>query len=139
MKDAKTEYADIINLPHHQSTKHKHMSLQDRAVQFAPFAALKGYDDEIKETARQTDSRVDLSDEDLFLLNERTHILLERINEQPKVSITLFVPDEKKEGGSYQVKEGNIRRIDEVERFIYFTDNSKINIDDIQKIESEIF
>ena len=131
------DYKDIIDLPHHQSTKHKHMSLHDRAAQFAPFAALKGYDEEIKETARVTDSRAELSEEEIFMLNEKTHFLLERIEENPTVRVTYFVPDEKKEGGSYQIKEGSLRRIDEVLRILHFTDRTEISIDDIQSIEIE--
>ena len=137
MTDARKEYGDIIDLPHHRSAKRQPMSLHDRAAQFAPFAALKGYDEEIKETARVTDSRAELSEEEIFMLNEKTHFLLERIEENPKVRVTYFVPDEKKEGGSYQIKEGSLRRIDEVLRILHFTDRTEISIDDIQSIEIE--
>ncbi len=131
------DYKDIIDLPHHQSIQHKHMNSHDRAAQFAPFAALKGYDEEIKETARETNSREDLSEEEIFILNEKAHYLLEYIERQPKVSVTYFLPDEKKEGGSYQIKEGNLRRIDEVLRTLHFTDRTEISIDNIQSIEIE--
>ena len=131
------DYKDIIGLPHHQSTKHKHMSLYDRAAQFAPFAALKGYDAAIEETARFTDRKVELSEEELFVLNDTTRILLDTIDQQPFVKITYFVPDEKKDGGSYRVKEGNLRRIDEVQRLFCFTDRTEISIDDIRSIETQ--
>ena len=131
------DYKDIINLPHHQSSKHKHMSLHDRAAQFAPFAALKGYDDAIEETARLTDKRVELSEQEQFVLNEKTHWLMEHITTLPQVKITYFVPDEKKEGGAYRVKEGALRRIDEIERMFHFEDRTKICIDDIKSIEIE--
>ena len=137
MRDIQNKYKDIIHLPHHQSTKHQHMSLHDRAAQFAPFAALKGYDEEIKETARQTDSKAVLSEEEIFKLNDATRFLLEHIEEKPEVSITYFVPDEKKEGGSYKIKKGTLRRIDETLRIFHFTDRTEISIDDIQSIEIE--
>lgn len=139
MTDTRNEYGDIINLPHHQSNKHPHMSLHDRAAQFAPFAALKGYDDEIIETARLTDERLELSNEDMALLNERLHIIIDNIKSNPEVEITYFVPDDKKSGGAYVTAKGNIRRIDDVERIIYFTNDMKISIEDLYRIDGELF
>lgn len=133
------DYKDIINLPHHQSTKRPHMSLHDRAAQFAPFAALRGYDEEIAETARLTDERLELSSEEIALLNDRLNILIDNIKSKPKVSVTYFVPDDKKEGGAYVTKTGNLRRIDDVERWIHFTDGSKVYIDDVYEIRGELF
>lgn len=133
------DYRDIINLPHHQSTKRPHMSLHDRAAQFAPFAALRGYDEEIAETARLTDERLELGSEDIALLNERLNILIDNIKSIPEVSVTYFVPDDKKDGGAYVTKKGNVRRIDDVERRIHFTDNSKITIDDVYMIDCDLF
>lgn len=133
------DYRDIINLPHHQSTKRPHMSLHDRAAQFAPFAALRGYDEEIAETARLTDERLELGSEDIALLNERLNILIDNIKSIPEVSVTYFVPDDKKDGGAYVTKKGNVRRIDDVERWIHFTDNSKITIDDVYVIDCDLF
>ena len=97
MSDARTEYADIIDMPHHQSDQRAHMSLHDRAAHFAPFAAFRGYDEEIAETARLTDERQELSNEDIAILNERLHIIKDNIKSKPEVSSTYFVPDEKKE------------------------------------------
>jgi len=132
------DYRDIINLPHHQSTKRPHMSQHDRAAQFAPFAALRGYDEEIAETARLTDERQELSSEDIALLNQRLHIIIDNIKSKPEIAITYFVPDDKKDGGAYVTKKVNVRRIDEVERLIYFTDNSRISIDDVFGIDEII-
>ena len=139
MTDAKKEYADIIDLPHHRSAKRQPMSLHDRAAQFAPFAALKGYDDELEETARLTDKRIELGDEELFELNEKTYMLLQNIEALPKVKLTFFVADESKEGGSYRTKAGALRRIDEVQRLFIFEDGVKIAVEDVIKIESEYF
>ena len=133
------DYRDIINLPHHQSEKRPHMSLHDGAAQFAPFAALRGYDEEIAETARLTDERLELSNEDIALLNEKLHIIIDNIKSKPEITVTYFAPDDKKEGGAYVTKKGNVRRIDEVERLIYFTDNAKISIDDVHKINGQLF
>ena len=137
MNDARAEYGDIIDMPHHQSDKRQHMSLHDRAAQFAPFAALRGYDDEIVETARTTDARVELSAEETDEINGKLNILIANIKEQPKVVITYFKPDEKKSGGAYVTVKGNLRVIDEVEKVLIFTDESKINIKDIYDIKTE--
>ena len=131
------DYRDIINLPHHRSTKRKHMSLHDRAAQFAPFAALRGYDEEITETARTTDARIELSVEEIEELNDKLNSLIADIKQKPKVSITYFKPDEKKSGGAYVTIKGNLRRIDEVEKIIIFTDEKKIRIDDVYDITVE--
>lgn len=135
MSDARTDYGDIIDMPHHQSDKRAHMSLHDRAAQFAPFAALRGYDEEIAETARLTDDRQELSNEDIAILNEKLHIIIDNIMSKPEVSITYFIPDDKKSGGAYTTVKGNVRRIDEVNRIICLTDDTKILIDDILKID----
>ncbi len=94
-------YDDIINLPHPVSKNHPQMPLRDRAAQFAPFAALTGHDAAIKETARLTDERLELSEEAIAQLNERINIIRNNIGIEQKVSITYFIPDAKKAGGSY--------------------------------------
>ena len=86
-----------------------------------------GYDEEIAETARLTDERQELSNEDIAILNERLHIIKDNIKSKPEVSITYFVPDEKKKGGAYITVKGNVHRVDEVERIIFFTDGSRYN------------
>ena len=88
-------YEDIINLPHHVSPKRPQMSMQDRAAQFSPFAALTGYEDAIKETGRLTDVKIELSDEDRELLDQKQQYLQEHIGDRPEITITYFVPDEK--------------------------------------------
>ena len=133
------EYEDIIHLEHHRSRVHPPMSLHDRAAQFAPFAALKGYDSAIEESARLTAPQVQPGEEEARVLNARTRLLLEHIAEQPLVRITYFVPDARKQGGAYRVKEGKLRRIDEVLHRFYFTDRSEIAIENIIKIEGDWF
>lgn len=131
------KYKDIINLPHHVSKTRKPMSLYNRAAQFAPFAALTGYDDAIKETARLTEERIELSDELKNMLNQKIKLIIENIKLQPEVVITYYVPDNKKSGGVYKTISGNVKRIDEVEKCIIFTNKIKIFFYDIISISYE--
>ena len=128
------KYKDIINLPHHASKTRKPMSLYNRAAQFAPFAALTGYDDAIKETARLTEERIELSDELKNMLNQKIKLIIENIKLQPEVVITYFVHDNKKSGGVYKTISGNVKRIDEVEKCIIFTNKLKIKVSDLLNI-----
>ena len=133
------KYDDIINLPHHQSKSRPHMSMADRAAQFPPFAALSGYDEAVKETARLTDRKQELSEEDMAALSAKMALLQERINEQPEVTITYFIPDGKKDGGAYSTISGNVKRIDDFERTLTLTNQTKIPLDDIAEITGEVF
>ena len=132
-------YDDIINLPHHVSSTRKHMSMDERAAQFAPFAALSGYGDDIKETVRIVDNEVVLDEEVKVILDEKINIILEHIKELPEVSITYFIPDKKKNGGRYEMITGNVRIIDSVNQKIELTDKSKININKIIELRSNLF
>ena len=133
------KYKDIINLPHKQSSKRPHMSLSDRAAQFAPFAALVGYDDAIKETGRLTDERIEMSEENLAVLNAQYQILVDHLDEELEVTITYFVPDIYKTGGSYITKTGVVKKLDAYERLITMTDGTKILMDDVLTLEGDIF
>ena len=128
------KYKDIINLPHHVSKTRNPMSLYNRAAQFAPFAALTGYDDAIKETARLTEQKIELSDELKNMLNQKIKLIIENIKLQPEVVITYFVHDNKKSGGVYKTISGNVKRIDEVEKCIIFTNKLKIKVSDLLNI-----
>ncbi len=132
------QYDDIINLPYHQSKTRPHMSLSDRAAQFSPFAALTGYDDEVKEAARVTDKKIDLSEEMRRELDEKLQILREHMGEYPQVSFTYFLQDTKKTGGSYVTVTGNVKRIDEYGQRIVLLDGSQIPIKDILKMTGEV-
>ena len=133
------KYRDIINLPHKQSTKRPHMALLDRAAQFAPFAALTGYDDAVKETARLTDERIEMSEENLNVLNMKYQILVDRLDEEHEVSFTYFVPDGAKSGGAYVTKQGIVKKVDDFERLITLCDGTRIPMDDILTIDGDIF
>ncbi len=134
-----SKYDEIINLPHHQSTKHPRMSNYDRAAQFSPFAALTGYDDAVKETARTTLSQIELEGEQLDTINSKMCILVKKIAECPEVEITYFIPDERKEGGRYESKRGKVRRIDLPNRQIFFVGGAVVCMDRVIDMTGEIF
>ena len=127
-------YDDIINLPHHVSTNHPRMSMHDRAAQFAPFAALVGYDDAVAETARLTESRPELDEQEQRELNARLCALADHIQDQPEVRIRYFVPDERKSGGAIVEVCGKIKRISQAERSIIMFDGTEISIPDLIEI-----
>ncbi len=117
-QDPRIVYADILHLPHPVSRTHPRMSLYDRAAQFAPFAALAGYDEMVGEEARLTDAKIEPGESDLEVLNQKFRLLAEALGRgtHPRVTITHFVPDPLKAGGSYQTVTERIRRIDPVRR-----------------------
>ena len=124
-------YDDIIHLPHHQSGTRPHMSLHDRAAQFSPFAALTGYDAAVEEAARLTEQKLELSEEEKAAIGAKLTEIKEHIKERPEVTVTYFVPDERKAGGTYVTVTGTARRIDDFERVVIMQDQSRIRIEDI--------
>lgn len=132
-------YDDIIHLPHHVSATRPHMSPLERAAQFSPFSALSGYGAAVKEAGRLTESRIELSEDEKARLDEKQQIILNAIDSQPEITITYFVPDEKKDGGRYISVTGIIRKIDDYERILVLTDETKIPLDDIIDIDSVLF
>ncbi len=133
------EYDDIINLPHHVSKVHPQMTMYQRAAQFAPFAALTGHDAAIRETARLTDSQIELGDENNEILNRKLAILRDHLKDTPDVTITFFRPDEKKPGGSYETYTGNLRVIDDYEQNLIMSDGNKIPLPSVLDIDSKLF
>ena len=133
------DYSDIINMPHHVSKNRPQMSMHDRAAQFAPFAALTGYDDAIVETGRLTDKKIELSEEALDLLNVKYQILLAHLADNAEIILTYFVPDKNKSGGAYVEKQGVVKRLDTFERHIVLCDGTKISMDDILTMSGDIF
>ena len=128
-------YSDIIELPHHVSKKHKPMPRENRAAQFSPFAALTGYDAEIKETSRLTDEKAELNDDMVNDINKKLQLIKDNIDQRPEITVEYFAADEKKVGGAYVVLNGAVRRIDEYNRTIVFENGNKIPIDDLYKID----
>ena len=135
----KNPFEDILYLPHPVSSTHPRMSLADRAAQFSPFAALTGHGAAIRETARLTDRRRELSEDEQTALGDKLTMLAEIASDHPVVSVTYFRADEKKDGGSYVAAAGAVKKIDEYERVIILMDGTRIPIGDISEIESELF
>ena len=131
------KYDDIINLPHHTSPRHPRMSMRDRAAQFAPFSALTGYGDTIDETARLTDGKISLTEDAKALLDMKQRLLAERLHTCPEVTVTYFVPDARKSGGSYHTFTGRLKRIDEAEKVLLFLDGKSVKIKDVLSITDE--
>ena len=142
----KNPYADIIHLPHHKAKNRPHMRLYDRAAQFSPFAALTGFDGVIAETARLTDRKVELSESEKILLDQKLTLIDDVIQDKhyPEISVVYFVPDYLKEGGEYEEYTGQVRKIDPIERTVVFlADNGrsagkKVLIDDVMEIHGKL-
>ena len=115
------------------------MSLYNRAAQFAPFAALTGYEEAIIETARLTAPKVDMMEDNQQLLDRKLALLSRSLREQPTVSITYFQPDKKKSGGQYLTITGVIKSIRDSERVILMADDKRVSIDTIISIDGDIF
>ena len=133
------KYDDIINLPHHESKKNPRMSKEARAAQFAPFAALTGYDEVINETARLTSKRKEINEELKEILDEKLQIIHDKVLARPKITFTYFVSDSKKEGGSYVTVTGNVIRIDNLKQKVILENRVEIPISEIIEITGEIF
>ena len=135
----KNPYEDIIHLPHPTSKKHPRMSTHDRAAQFAPFAALTGYDSSIAEAARLTDRRIELDEHSQEELNEKLNLIQEHLLDQPEITVTYFQHERKKSGGAYVTYTGVVKKVDAVEQMLVFRNAKKIPIEDILDITSEMF
>lgn len=124
-------YEDIVQLPRPVSSRRARMTAADRAAQFSPFAALNGHGDAIRETARLTDSRIELAEDEKALLNEKLRLLLDRLPERPAVTLTCFVRDPQKPGGAYVTVTGRIKRIDESTQTLYLESGQLLKLEDL--------
>ena len=129
------KYEDIIHLSRPVSTRHLPMSNYDRAAQFAPFAALTGYDGVIEETARLTDGEMFLDVGAEAELDAKLRQIREAIHTHPQVTVTWFRPDSRKQGGAYVTVSGKVKKIDEYNQTLVLTDNTAINLQSICRIE----
>jgi len=125
-------YEDIINMPRPVSKKRRPMPILNRAAQFAPFAALTGYDDAVEETARLTGSKIELEEYEKEEIGRQLYFIKEDIKNKPEVSITYFVPDELKDGGEYVNFKGILKKIDELNQVVVTDDGLKIPMDFIR-------
>lgn len=133
------KYDDIIHLPHHISKKHPQMPPLNRAAQFSPFAALTGYDDAIRETARLTDPFMEPGEDKKELLDKQLQFIRENLDQRPEIEFTYFKPDTRKTGGSYAAFCGRVKKIDEYGRRIIFTDGTALLMEHIRSISGELF
>lgn len=133
------DYKDIIDLPYAQSKNHHNMSLNDRAAQFSPFAALNGYEESIDEAGRLTDEERKLTQEEKLIIDDKLRFINDNLNMHYQVEIEYFVPDKKKSGGAYNKIRGSIHRIDEIEKVIIMETKEKIKISSIVDLKSDIF
>ena len=133
------KYDDIINMEHHKSKKHPPMSLYARSAQFAPFAALTGYEEAVTETAREVGEKIDIDDELRNILDSKIQVLSEQIKDKSEIVFTYFVPDLTKDGGKYINVIGIVKKIDTINQTIFLEDETEIPIGDIIDISGEIF
>ena len=132
-------YDDLLNLPHHTSAVQPAMPMQNRAAQFAPFAALVGYDALIRETARLTDQKVELDESVKAELNEKLRLLLELLPQQPEVTITYFQPDSKMAGGAYRMVTDNVRKYRSIDNMLIMMDGTQIPVKEMVSLEGPCF
>ena len=129
------KYDDIIDLPHHVSKSRPQMSVHDRAAQFSPFAALTGHGAAIKETERLTDRRIELDENQKSVINEKLQMIFEQVEKHPEISVTYFVPDQRKTGGKYVTIEGQVIKMDGYHRTLILEDQTLVPMADILDIE----
>ena len=134
-QSAEDLYGDIIDLPHFEPGNHKRMSLYKRAAQFAPFAALTGYGDAVKEVARYTEKEIDLSEDEADQMDRKLMLLLSKNSNKPDITFYYFKPDEKKTGGSFHSLTGKIKKIDFVKKELYLEDGHRILLQNILDME----
>lgn len=135
MKYAITDdYEDIKQFSRPQYDDIYPMPISDRAAQFAPFAALTGYDATVDETARLTDSRIELAEDEVDELNSNLNRLIDTLDEQPEIKVTYFVPDQRKSGGKYVNKVGIVRIFDSYSNELVFTDGIRIAVSDMYSL-----
>ncbi len=133
-------YEDIINMAYpNKEIKDDFPGKVNRAAQFAPFAALSGYEDAVKETARLTERKIELDETEKQILNSKLVYLRDHVPVEDKVSITYFVPDSRKDGGSYVTLTDDVIKVDEYKKLVIMSDGGSIPIEDILSIESKIF
>lgn len=132
-------YDDIINLENYEPRFHKRMDRYNRAAQFASFAALKGYEDMIEEEARITDKKIELTEEEIFILNNKLNLIISKMEQHPIIKIKYFIKDSKKNGGIYKIINKPIKRINNLKRSIELINGVTIPISSIVEIEADIF
>ena len=132
-------YNDIINLPHHVSTKHPRMKMVDRAAQFSPFAALTGHGAAVSETERLTEKFAEPDEYEKSIINEKLRFLAELVSQRPVAEIVYFEPDKRKDGGEYVTVTGEVKKIDSVGQSVLMADGQRISAEFISDIRCDLF
>ena len=133
------KYDDMIGLGHPVSRTHPPMARFRRAAQFASFDALTGFGEAIHEAGRETEEKKELSEDEIDMIDAKLAVIEQHIKEQPSISVTYFLPDDKKAGGRYVTVSGNVQKLDGIERAIIMTDRTKIPIEDVRYIQGDLF
>ncbi len=134
----KQPYDDMLDFPHHVSSVHPQMPVKERAAQFAPFAALTGYGDVIQETGRQTCPKLELSESAQEEIKRKLDWLAAHAGQRPQITVTYFLPDQKKEGGAYVTMSGTVKRVDDVGHVLRFEGGEDVKIADILELAGNI-
>ena len=139
MSNKISRYSDIIDLPHHQSVRRPHMSVYNRAAQFAPFAALVGYDEMVQDTAdyRLLEQRIVLSEDERAILDRKLQSVLDQIRHYPEVRVVYFDEATHGQGGGYVSHSGKVKKIEEYPAMLVFLDGKTVLVEDIVQIENE--
>lgn len=130
-------YDDILDLDRPVSKNHRPMSLEDRAAQFSPFAALTGYEDAITETARLTETRIELTEAQKEQLDYTLQQIRQRLSERPEVTVTWFIPDAYKEGGRYETRTGHLKKLDDYKQELVFTEGFCVPVADLTELSDQ--
>ena len=138
------EYEDILHLPHPVSGTHPQMSMHDRAAQFSPVAALSGYEEAVEEEARLTEEKILLDEYEKQRIDDKLQKIRDDLQERgkeekPRISVTYFLPDQKKAGGSYVTVTGQVKKLDTYRQQLLFTDGSAIPFQEIIELEGDLF
>ena len=133
------KYDDMLHLPYPRSRKRQPMSMQDRAAQFSPFAALTGFEEAIEESGRVTDPRTEMEEYGKMQLDQAMAQLQELLPLHPSVSITYFVPDVHKAGGACENVYGQVRKVDTYRQVLVLMDGQEISLPDILRMECSAF
>lgn len=129
-------YSDIINLSRPESKNRNHMSILNRAAQFAPFAALTGYAAAVSETGLLTEKKHELSSDEIAIIERRINFLIENgINEN--IKIKYFKKDERKSGGKYLEREDQFKKFDDLNLVLTLESGLQINFEDLYYIGPE--
>lgn len=136
---SRPDYSDLFQCERPQFDPSRKMNLKERAAQFSPFSALRGFDEEIEESSRRTESRPELSQQECDKLNARLQFLAEQSANRPTIQITRFVQDTKKSGGALVTEVVCVKRVDWVKRTIFLSNRTERSFDDIVSIQGKLF